>query len=95
MRLLRQLDPASQRAVRFFVVRLLVVLLVPVALLVRGPEVYLATVLTLCVVYTTVAAVMAMIRGERPDAPSLNGWDEALAFCLVAGLVRAAAWILA
>ena len=78
---------------RFFVGRLLVVLVVPVALLVRGPEVYLATVLTLCVFYTTIAAVIALIRGERPDAPSLNGWDEALAFCLVAGLARAAACI--
>lgn len=94
MRLWDGLDPESRRTVRFFTARLLIIVLAPLLLL-RSEhpfETYIGAVLVLCLLCTLVAVVAALVEGDRAGPTSLNHWDEALAYGLVAALARAAAW---
>ena len=89
------LDPTSRRTAHFFTARLLVIVVVPLAFSLRAEhplDIYIAGVLLLSLLCAVVSALMGLVEGQQPGAPSLNFWDEVLAYTLVAGLARAAAW---
>jgi hypothetical protein len=80
----QRLDPASIRAVaRVFLLLGFVGLWCSLIRLLTGRPV---TPLPMLMAAAVTAAVMAVGRREWPLAPSLNGWDEAVAFMGFAAL---------
>ena len=74
------LDPLSRSRVRIFSFKLLI--LFPVATLLAGRYRYplFETISSFAGWYGVFSALVALFRREQVAGPSLNGWDEMLAF---------------
>jgi hypothetical protein len=75
--LLGALDPASRARIRIFSFKLLV--LFPIATLLAVQPLF-ETISSFALWYGLFSGVVALFRRERVAGPTLNGWDEVLAF---------------
>jgi hypothetical protein len=80
-----RLDPASAQTLRRFIVMFVIILIWAGMWWNRLPEHGVAAMMGMAAVTTT---LVASLFGERFLGPSLNRWDEALAFFAVYCLVR-------
>ena len=81
------LDPVTRLRLRGFGLRLTVLSVCTLAFSRHGMS-PIATASVFCLWYGIFAGAAALVRRERFGAPSLNGWDEMLAFNALALLAR-------
>jgi hypothetical protein len=81
------LDPASRLRLRGFALKLSLLAVCTLAFAGQGGRLF-ATASLFCVWYSIFAGIAALMRRERIGAPTLNGWDEMLAFDALALLAR-------
>jgi hypothetical protein len=86
-RLLRQVDPASQWALKRFLIKLAAVAAFAVAITQRPVT---ESVLTLAYVNVLASMTIALLHRERCNDGALNHWDEAAAFTALCALSHAA-----
>ena len=78
--LLNGLDPASRARLRIFSFKLLVLFPFAMVLAARYHYPVFATVSSFACWYGVFSGLVALFRREPVAGPSLNGWDELLAF---------------
>ena len=78
--LLGALDAASRARIRIFSFKLLVLLPIATLLAVRYRQPLFETISSFALWYGLFSGVVALFRRERVAGPTLNGWDEMLAF---------------
>jgi hypothetical protein len=78
--LLGAVDPVSRARIRIFSFKLLVLFPIAIFLAVRYRQPLFETISSFALWYGFFAGVVALFRWERFGGPSLNGWDEVLAF---------------
>jgi hypothetical protein len=85
---LHMLDVTSQRRVRIFLVKLVIV--VPAALLFAAPRGYppLRALAFFCGCQSLFSGLTALFQRQRCDAACLTAWDETAAFLAVTELAR-------
>jgi hypothetical protein len=86
--LLRTLDPTSRARIRIFGVKLLVLLPFSALLAARYRYPPFAMIASFAGWYAIFAGALALVRGEPIGGPSLNGWDELLAFFALKALAQ-------
>ena len=78
--LLGALDPASRARIRIFSFKLLVLFPIASLLAVRYRQPLFETISSFALWYGLFSGVVALLRREQVAGPTLNGWDEVLAF---------------
>jgi uncharacterized membrane protein YagU involved in acid resistance len=78
--LLDALDPLSRSRIRIFSFKLLVLLPFSILLAARYRYPLFQTISSFALWYGLFAGLIALFRREQVGGPSLNGWDELLAF---------------
>jgi hypothetical protein len=79
MGLLGALDPVSRARIRIFSFKLLVLFPIASLLAVRYRQPLFETISSFAL-YGLFSGVVALFRREQVAGPTLNGWDEVLAF---------------
>jgi|SRR5271156_4924090 len=78
--LLDALDPLSRSHIRIFSCKLLVLFPIATLLALRYRYPLFGTISSFACWYGFFSGVVALLRRDQVAGPSLNGWDEALAF---------------
>ncbi len=86
-RLLRRVDPASQWALKRFLIKLAAIALFAIAITQRPAA---ESILILAYVNVLTSMVIAILHREPCNAGPLNHWDEAAAFTALCALAHAA-----
>lgn len=90
-RLLRRVDPASQWALKRFLIKLAAIAVFAVGIIQRPAA---ESVLILAYVNVLTSMVIALLHREPCNAGALNHWDEAAAFTALCALAHAAKFAL-
>ncbi len=80
LRLLGALDPASRARIPLFSFKLFVLFPIASLLAVRYRQPLFETISSFALWYGLFSGVVALFRREQVAGPTLNGWDEVLAF---------------
>jgi hypothetical protein len=86
--LLGNLDPPSRERIRIFSLKLLVLMLFASLLAARYRYPPFAVIGSCAFWYAAFAGLLALLHREPLAGPSLNGWDELLAFLAIKALAQ-------
>ena len=86
--LLDALDPLSRSRIRIFSFKLLVLFPFATLMAARFHHPLFGTISSFAGWYSLISALVALFRREQVAGPSLNGWDEVLAFCALKYLAQ-------
>ena len=89
MRILSEIDPGSGLRLRFFALKVLVLIPISVAFAVSRNYPVAETAGFFCAWNAIFAGLAALFQGQRYNALSLTAWDEMAAFVAIACLMRA------